>query len=293
MFTTIDDIEYEYNLEFLSNIKNTYKTNIIDIFNSNLANYSILEKNDPEINIILAIYYNCNNNKDKAIQILTSIETYSRALCTLGVMYTAVDTNISIEYLLKAANLGDMNAVNNLAYQYYLQYNVLDDSEKMFHHYNNLLDDERKFINLALFEYKIKNNYNIGVEYIIKACELNSYRANYLYAIDFLCKNTTDDTFYKYLFIGFKIKPKKQYIKMFINDTTPEIRFLLFNKYDYPIESFIKYDKTLNNLNCKILKNKVCPICLIKKKLNIKLKCSHSFCDLCFIKYKECILCNS
>ncbi len=289
MFKRIEDIEYEYNLEFLPEIKDKYFCDIFNIFNNEISIYNDIT--DPEINILLAIYYNCMSNKERAINILICIDYYPRALCTLGVIYSSMDTEMSLNFLIKAANMGDSNAINNLAYQYYL----LNDVDK-FHHYNNLLEDEKKFINLALFEYKKNNNYNAGLEYIIKACNYNNHRAYYIYAIDFLSKNSNDNSFFEYLFKAFKIKPKKQYVEAFISETTPELRFLLFNtignKCNFPIELFIKYDDKLNNLECQILKNKKCPVCLLKEDINIKLKCHHSFCESCFIKHKKCILCN-
>lgn len=278
----IDYIEYEYNLDFLPEIKNKHHNDIINIFNGNLSNYSMIEINDPEINIILAIYYTCNNNTEKAINTLIINSDYARSQCTLGIMYNNKnDTTKSIECFEKAYKMGDKNAINNLVFQYYLTNNSI-----MFHYYNNMLDDDKKFINLALFELNINNNYNVGLEYIIKACSYNSYRAYYIYAMDFLIKNGLNDEFYKNLFNGLKIKKVKKHVEYLIKNTTPELRLLLCYKNDYPVEIFDKYD-----INCQIIKNKVCPVCLIKKELNIKLNCNHSFCESCFIKYKKCILC--
>jgi hypothetical protein len=285
MFTSVDDIEYEYNLDFLPEITNKYNTEIIDIFNGDLSNYSIYEINHPEIIIILAIYYNCNNNKERAINILINIGNYPRALCTLGVLYKQNDDIKSIECFIKAADMGDKNAINNLAYQYYLMNNI-----EQFFHYNNLLDDDKKLVNLALFELNINHDYQKGLEYIKEACNYNSFRAYYIYAHDFLNKNNIN-IFYENLFNGFKLKPRKQYIDLLIKNTTPELRVYLCYKYNYSIELFRKYDNSiLKDITCEIIKDKVCPVCL-NKNINIKLKCLHSFCESCFIHHKKCILC--
>ncbi len=288
MFSSVDDIEYQYNLNFLPEIKNKYNDDIINIFNGDLSNYSIYETNDPEINIILAIYYSNTDNRQRAYNILININEYPRALCTLGVMYNQNNytTDETLECFIKAYELGEKTAIYNLAYQYYLMNDINN-----FNKYNNMLDDESKFINLALFELNMNHNYDKGLEYIKKACVSNNYRAYYIYAYDFL-KNNIGDEFYKNLFLGFKIKPKKQYIEFFIKNTTPELRYLLCYKYDYPIEEMCKYDNLLSQdiIKFQIIKDKVCPVCLIKT-LNIKLKCNHSFCESCIINYKKCILC--
>jgi hypothetical protein len=289
----VEDIEYQYTLDFLPEIKNKYYNDIITIFNGDLETlehkYSNIKLNDPEINIILAIYYNCNKNIEHAINILNINSDYPRSLCTLGVLYKQYDESKTIECLEKAYNMGEQNAINNLAYQYYL-INDIDN----FNKYNNLLVDDKKYINLALVELYVKNNYNIGLEYIIKACGYNSYRAYYIYAMDFLLKNGVNDEFYKTLFNGFKIKPVKKNIDYLIKNTTPEFRFILCYKYDYPVELFSKYDSSVSPdiIKCQIIKNKVCPVCLIKKEFNIKLSCYHSFCESCFVEHKKCILCN-
>jgi hypothetical protein len=288
MFETVDDIEYNFNLVFLPEIRNKYNDEIIQIFNDDLSNYSVYEINDHEINIIVAIYYNCKGNLEKAINILLGINHYPRALCTLGVFYKKNNDDKSLECFINAANMGDINAVNNLAYQYYLSNNI-----SMFHQYNNLLDDEKKSINLALYELNINHNYTKGVEYIKKAFEYNSYRAYYIYAMDFIAGDINNiDEFYKHLFIGIKLKPMIKYIQHFINTTSTELRFLLCHKFDYPIESFSKYDNSISNVSCRILKDKTCPVCLSKKELNIKLSCNHLFCDLCLMKHKKCIMCK-
>ncbi len=288
-FINIDEIEYKYNLEFISDVRNKYHNDIITIFNDDLSNYSMIEINDPEINIILAIYYNTKGNTERAINILIGVGDYPRALCTLGILYKQSNNDKSLECFKKAANMGDKNAINNLAFQYYLMRNI-----DMFEFYNNMLEDDNKYINLALFELNINNNYNIALEYIIKACSKTSilnHRAYYIYANDFLLNNNNNE-YYKNLFLGFKIKPKKQHIETLIKNTIPEFRYLLCHKYDYPIELFGKYDESILNLNCQIIINKVCPVCL-NKDTNIKLKCMHTFCESCMIKHKKCILCRN
>ncbi len=289
MFSNVDDIEYEYNLDFLPEIKKKYNDDIITIFNGDLSKYSMIEINDPEINIILAIYYSYNKNIEKAINILIINNDYPRALCTLGILYKQWDESKTIECFEKAYKMGDNNCINNIAYQYYLIKDINN-----FNKYNDILEDDKKYINLSLMELYINNNYNIGLEYIIKACKYNNHRAYYIYAMDFLLKNGINDEFYKNLFNGFKIKPVKKYFDYLINNTTPEFRIMLCHKNDYPIELFSKYDKSVSPdiIKCQIIKNKVCPVCLIKKEFNIKLSCHHSFCESCFIEHKKCILCN-
>ncbi len=214
----------------------------------------------------------------------------SRALCTLGVIYKCENDDVnSIDFLQKSADLGNEDAINNLAYEYYLMNN-----EEMFYKYNNLNNIESKLINFALFELNIKNNFVDGEKYIKEAIKYNNHRAYYIYATLFV-KDKKSSEFYKYIFNSLKLKLKKQYIEYLINNSTPKIRFLLCHKYDFPIELFSKYDEsilTLQSADISIIKNYItCPVCLNKYNLNIKLKCHHSFCELCFIKYEKCILC--
>ncbi len=288
MFDSIEDIEYNYCLDFKENIKYEYNNDIIKIFNNELNDYSNYENNHPEINIILAIYNNCMGLYNKAISILINMPNNSRALCTLGVIYKCCNDDInSIEYLKKSADLDNKDAINNLAYEYFLMSN-----EEMFHKYNNLNTIEARLINLAIFELNIKNNTIIGEKYITEALKYNNHRAYYIYAALFI-KNKNSYEFYEYLFRSIKLKMKKQYMEYLINYSIPEVRFLLCHIYDFPIEIFSKYDKSILTIKSdnSIVKNIRCPMCLTKNELNIKLKCHHSFCKLCFIQYKKCMLC--
>jgi hypothetical protein len=77
---------------------------------------------------------------------------------------------------------------------------------------------------------------------------------------------------------------------MLIKITGDNERYILYKNNNININKINKID-TNNNYN--IIYNK-CPICIVNEKKELfKLKCNHSFCNNCIIKYckNKCCLC--
>ena len=87
MYLSVEEIEFENNLDFKDEIINKYYNIIIDIFNKNYNIYSDIYDND--INILLALYYVSINEYNKSNELLLFAHDIGSldATCTLGIFY--------------------------------------------------------------------------------------------------------------------------------------------------------------------------------------------------------------
>ena len=290
MYQNIEEIELYNNLDFEQNIKEKYNNIIIDIFNNNCPDKY---DNDNNIQIISALYYYAHKDYNKAINLLLSSHNMDNltATCSLGILYNILDEkDKSIKYLTYGADKNHILSATNLAYEYLCQGDF-----SLFLYYNKMgldVNDENALINSIIYNWNIKKDYNLAINIFNKIS--NNYRACYEYAK--LHKDIDEKK--KYLIKAIQLKPKKAYIEMLIKHTGDYERYLLYKKNNININQLINIDNalTIKYLENDITKFSKCPICInnsSEKKELFKLKCNHSFCNNCIIKYsqKSCCIC--
>lgn len=290
----LDDIELYYNLDFEPDIKTKYGFIIIDLFNNMCPNkYQSLK--DPDIMSILATYYISKKEHDKGIDILLEINN-NEAYCTLGILYNILnDKEKSIHFFKLGADNEHIYCSVNLAFEYLCQGEM-----DLFLKYNKMgLDNnnETALINLGIYYWNIKKEHFNAINIFNSLFKNNNYRAFYEYA-----KLITDKNEKKiYLLKALQIKIKKTYIDMLILLTGDYERYMLYKKYNIDINKIINIDLFITNLHLNsfyefqnISKYSRCPACIIDEKKELfKLKCNHSFCNNCIIKYckNKCCIC--
>jgi len=290
----LDDIELYYNLEFEPEIKEKHKHIIIDLFN-NMCPNNYQDSKDVDIMRIVAIYYISQNKIDKAINILKEINN-NDAYCTLGILYNILDDKEKSIYYFKlgAINNHILSSVN-LAFEYLCQGEI-----DLFLQYNKIgvdTNNENALINLGIYYWNIKKEYLNSVNIFNLLFLNNNYRAYYEYAKLIPDKNEKK----MYLLKALKLKIKKTYIDMLIKLTGDYERYMFYIKNNIDINKIINIDILISNVHLNsfyelhnISKYNRCPSCIIDEKKELfKLKCNHSFCNNCIIKYckNKCSIC--
>jgi hypothetical protein len=289
----IEDIELNCNLDFEPEIKNKYNHIIIDIFNNNCPDY--YNNDNTDVQIIIALYYYSKKNIDKSINILLGAHNKGnlRATCTLGILYNILnDKENSIKFFTHGSDNNHILSSTNLAYEYLCQ-----GQTDLFIYYNkNGLDknDENALINLAIYYWNVEKKYNNAIDIFKNLFINNNYRAYYECAK--LVKNINEKI--EYLTQAIKIKPKKTYIDLLIKMTGDYERYILYKNNNINITKFINIDNaiTIKYLENDMSKYSRCPICINfsnQKKELFTLKCNHSICNICIMKYcqKKCCIC--
>ncbi len=299
----IYDIELHCNLDFDPRIKTKYKNIILDIFN-NMCPDTYYRKNDinnnTDIMMIVALYHASKKEYVVAINIL--LEAYdmnydNNISCTLGIIFNILnEKEESIKYFKLGADNNHILSATNLAYEYLSQGEI-----ELFSYYNSIglkENDENSRINYAIYLWNFKK-YIESAEHLFNGLYINNnYRAYFEHA-----KLVSDINKKKELLLkAIKLKPKKTYINMLVLITGDYERCLLYKNNNININKFIKIDNaaTIKYLENDISRYSRCPACYItsnitsNKKVELfKLKCNHSFCNDCIIKYckNKCCLC--
>jgi hypothetical protein len=293
----LEDIELYCNLDFDPDMKKKYENIIIDIFN-NFNNMCPDNNNqdNPDIMVIVALYYISKKEFTTAINILLEAinNNYNYNIsCTLGIILNILNKKEdSIKYFKLGADNNHILSATNLAYEYLCQGN-----RDLYFYYNNIgliNNDENAQINKAIYLWNFKKDI-ISAEEIFNNLS-NNYRAYYEHA-----KLISDINKKKELLMkAIQLKPKKPYIDMLISLTGDYERNLLYKKYNININKLINID---NSITIRYLENDIsrysrCPTCYNNITSNIKtelfkLKCNHSLCNDCIIKYckNNCCIC--
>jgi TPR repeat protein len=149
MAQMIKNIQKKYNIYF-EDIEPKYFNIIINLFDKQTINYELCDFNDPYICFLTGSYYGeIEKNYDQMKK-----------------------------YYLMAIDLGNSDAMNNLAYYYYTK----DDFEKMEKYYLMAIElgNSNAMKNLATYYYE-KNNFEKMEKYYLMAIELgNCYAMNSL-----------------------------------------------------------------------------------------------------------------
>ncbi len=287
MYSSIEEIEFENNLDFTKDNIKKYHNNIIDIFNnSNINN---------DMNIIFALYYLSINDYDKANDILLKLHNSGDldATCTLAIFHHVYnnDKNKAMEYFKFASNKGHLLSSFNLAFEY-----LCDGEFELFLHYNDIennMNNGYALINHAIYLWNIKKDY-INSEKYFKIAFNNyyNYRAYFEYAK--LIKNI--DIKKELLIKAIKLKPKKIYIDMLKKITDDFERYELYKKNDINSKFIYNYDRFQFNIINNLSRFSRCPCCININDYKMELttlKCNHSFCNDCIKKYckKKCCIC--
>jgi hypothetical protein len=287
----IEQIEFDYNLDFKQEIIDKYENNIIDIFNNNHQIYTNINNN--EIKIILALYYISINDYNKGRELLLILHNMGDmdATCTLGIFYHTCynDKKTAMEYFKNSADRGHLLSSLNLAFEY-----LCDGEFELFLKYNNIennMNDGFSLINHAIYLWNIKKDYINSEKYFkIAFNEYNNYRAYFEYS-----KLINDIEIKKELLIkAINLKPKKIYIDMLKKYTNNFERYELYKTYDINTNVFKNYDSLQFNIINNLSRYTICPCCINNYKIElITLKCNHSFCNDCIKKYcnKKCCIC--
>ncbi len=291
----LDDIELYYNLDFDPEIRKNYENIILDIFNNmcpdTYYNINININNptdiDTEIIIIVALYYISINNYNIAINILKDINN-NKAYCTLGILYNILnDKESSIYYFKLGANDNHILSITNLAFEYLCQGDF--DNFLLFNKISLDKMDENAMINQGIYYWNILKDYYSADNIFNCLLNNNNYRAYYEYAK--LIQNVNKKK--ELLIKAIQLKPKKTYIEMLIKITGDYERGLLYKQNNININKIMKIDYMIKLENDNTRYN-ICPTCIVneKKELFI-LKCNHSFCNNCIIKYckNKCSVC--
>jgi hypothetical protein len=298
----LDEIELKYNLDFEPDIKKQYANIILDIFNNMCPDnyYNIFDTNNINIDVmmIVALYYISKENHDIALKILIDahmkdINNYN-ITCTLGILYNILnDKTNSIYYFKIGADNHHILSATNLAYEYLCQGDFNN-----FNLYNKIgidKNDENALINIGIYEWNILKNHKLGEVIFNDLFIKNNYRAYYEYA-----KLISDINIKKELLLkAIKLKPKKTYLEMLKKITGEYERIILFKKYNINnFNNILDYSNAFKYLENDLSRFTRCPICITinnEKKELFKLKCNHSFCNNCIIKYcqNKCCICYS
>lgn len=293
MYLSVEEIEFENNLDFKDEFINKYHNIIIDIFNKNYNKY--INSNDDNINIILALYYISTYDYNKAYELLTFIHISGNldGTCTLGIFYHTYynDKNVAMEYFKIAADRGHLLSSLNLAFEY-----LCNGEFELFLKYNNInnnMNDGFALINHAIYLWNIKKDY-VNSEKFFKIAFYNyyNYRAYFEYS-----KLISNIELKKELLIkAIKLKPKKIYIDMLKKITDDFERFELYKNYNINSKSVYNYDKLQFNIINNLSRYSRCPCCINNNNYKMELivlKCNHSFCINCIKKYckKKCCIC--
>ncbi len=292
----LEEIELHCNFDFEPEIKHKYGDMILDIFNNmcpdNYNNYNNYNM-DPDIMIIIALYYISKKEYEKAIKLLLDAINFSnctnlRAICTLGILYNILnDKDKSIYYFKMSSDKGHVLSSTNLAYEY-LSQGEFD----LFFKYNLIgldYNDDNALINQGIYLWNILKDYNKAID-IFKKLINNNYRACYEYAK--LVGNIEQKK--ELLIKAIKLKPKKSYIDMLKKITNDFERYELYKNYNIKTQIFKNYDNIEFNIKFNISKFSRCPCCIKSEKVELlTLKCNHSFCINCIKKYcnNKCCLC--
>jgi hypothetical protein len=284
----LEEIELVYNLDFEPEIKQNYKNIIIDIFN-NKCPENYFHNSNSDILIIVALYYISIKDYSNAISILLGVINNNvnyKACSTLGILYNILNDKINSLYYFKIGALNKHNlSTTNLAYEYLCQGDF--DNFLLYNNFCLETNDENAMINLGIYEWNVLKNYNKAEEIFNKLLITNNYRAYYEYA-----KLVSDINKKKELLLrAIQLKPKICYIEMLIKLTGDNERYILYKKYNININKIKKIDVNIKNEH--IIYNR-CPICIVTEKKELfRLKCNHSFCNNCIIKYckNKCCLC--
>jgi hypothetical protein len=292
----LEDIELYCNLDFDPDMKKKYENIIIDIFNNfNNMCHDNNNQDNPDIMVIVALYYISKKEFTIAINILleainNNYNNYNIS-CTLGIILNILNKKEdSIKYFKLGADNNHILSATNLAYEYLCQGN-----RDLYFYYNNIgfiNNDENAQINKAIYLWTFKKDI-ISAEEIFNNLS-NNYRAYYEHA-----KLISDINKKKELLMkAIQLKPKKPYIDMLISLTGDYERNLLYKKYNININKLINID---NSITIRYLENDIsrysrCPTCCnnIKIKTELfKLKCNHSLCYNCIVKYckNNCCIC--
>jgi hypothetical protein len=293
MYSSIEEIEFENNLDFQDEIINKYHNIIIDIFNKNYNKYSNIYDNN--INVILALYNISINEYNKANELLLFTHDIGSldATCTLGIFNHTYynDKNKAIYYFKYAADKGHLLSSFNLAFEY-----LCNGEFELFLKYNNIenhMNDGFALLNHAIYLWTVKKDYVDSEKYFkIAFNNYYNYRAYFEYS-----KLINNIELKKELLIkAIKLKPKKIYIDMLKKITNDFERFELYKNYDINSKSVYNYDKFQFNIINNLSRYSRCPCCININDYKIELitlKCNHSFCINCIKKYckKECCIC--
>jgi hypothetical protein len=297
MYKSVEEIEFENNLDFKDEFINKYHNIIIDIFNKNHQKYI---NNDIDhsghINIILALYYLSIYDYNKAHDILLMLHNIDNldATCTLGIFYHTYknDKKTAMEYFKNSADKGHLLSSLNLAFEY-----LCDGEFELFLKYNDIINninDGFALINHAIYLWNIKKDY-INSEKYFKIAFNNYYNYRAYFEYSKLVSNI--ELKRELLIKAIKRKPKKIYIDMLKKITNDFERLELYKNNDVNSKSVYKYEKFQFNIINNISRYSRCPCCInninnYKIEL-ITLKCNHSFCSNCIKKYckKKCCIC--
>jgi hypothetical protein len=275
--TTVEEIEFKYNLEYSDEIKNKYNDIIIKIFNHEDININ----NDPEIKIIKAHYYIANNASFKGEQLLLELayENNLDGFYNLSLYYYINnEQEKSIEYLQIGADQNHIKSSVNLAYLYYM-YKDYDN----FNKYNKIgIDNNNQMalIHLGLYTWHVLQNEGDALALFNKVSSHHSF-----FTIAKLLNEKSSlknrDMIIFNCIKALQLKIKKVYIDLLSEHTTTLQRYCLYKDNNINIKSEIK---TFDNY---------CPICLQYTNL-IELICKHSLCIECVKKTKfvNCSICN-
>ncbi len=277
--STVEEIEFNYNLDYKEEIKNKYGDIIIQIFN----NEDVKIENDPEIQIIKAQYYIANKAPFNAEQILLKLaeQNHLDGIYNLALYYYIEnDHDQSMTCLIRGAEANHLKSIVNLSYMYYL-----DKDYDNFIKYNNIgieNNEPMAFIYIALYNWYVLNNESEAFRY------LNIHLNCHSFFTTALLLNEKNSLKNREMIIfncikALQLKINKTYINLLNEHTTTLHRYILYID---------------NNINTKFIPNEIilidnyCPICLEYNKL-IKLICKHSICIKCVKKNLiNCLVCN-
>lgn len=277
--STVEEIEFNYNLDYKEEIKHKYGDIIIKIFNNEEVNID----NDPEIQIIKAQYYIANNVPFNAEKILLKLaeQNHLDGMYNLALYYYIENEyEQAMIYLKKGAQENHLKSIVNLAYMYYI-----DKDYDNFIKYNNIglaNNEPMAFIYIALYNWYILNNEAEAFKCLTVHLNCHSYftMAKLLNERNSL-KNREMIIFN--CIMALQLKINKTYINLLNEHTTTLQRYILY---------------TENNINTNFISKEIiiidnhCPICLEYNKL-IKLICLHSICIKCIKKnITNCSVCR-
>ncbi len=292
VYNSIEEIEFQYDLDFREEIVKKYHDIIISIFNhndnDNHSDYHSDYQNDYDIQIIYALYYLTNNNINKGKEILLNLHNnnYYDATCTL-VVYLKKNNHydpLIMEYLTHAANNNHVISSINLGFEYF----VKGDFENFIRYTKIGLENEidMAYINMGIYHNNITKYDKISDYFFEKALNMKTHRSYYYY---YYYKTKKIE----HLIQAIKIKLKKMYIEELIKNTTISERYILCKDYYINTTNYAKYDPSINIYIFNQRLFNYCPLHIDEKIELLQLKCEHSFCIECINKIckKKCPIC--
>jgi hypothetical protein len=275
--STVEEIEFKYELEYTNETKEKYSDIIVKIFNHEDINI----EDDPEIKIIKAHYYIKNDVPFKGEQLLLELadRNYLDGIHNLAVFYYSNnDYENAMKYLKIGTDQHYIKSTVNLAYLYYLSKDF-----EAFLKYNKIGIDNNypmAFINMGLYLWNIVKDEKEAFLYLNK---LSSHESFFTIAKLLNEKSSLKnrDMIIFNCIKALQLRIEKSYINLLNEHTTTLERYFLYKEHNINIETEIK---TIDSY---------CPVCLNYKNL-LELICKHSICLDCLkqTKIKTCLICS-